>query len=97
MEKSIKSISTGTGSPLIMNEDMIMKNMSHFGYALSDVWNVGTSACWEPLIIGKSFDQNNPLPSVNLIEILTKIIMQSDSPASLDVILTQFKRKSKKR
>ena len=56
--KAIECIVTGIGSPLIMNDPPIMANMSKFGYDASDVWNVGTSACWEPLIIGKSFDQN---------------------------------------
>ena len=59
--KAIDCILTGCGSPLIINEDLVMKGMKEFGYKKEDVWNFGTSACWEPLIIGKSFDQNNPL------------------------------------
>ena len=62
--KAIASLATGCGSPLVMNEGPIMQKMSDFGYGKSDVWNVGTSACWEPLIIGMSADQNNPFRSI---------------------------------
>jgi len=59
-DRSIHCLKTGIGSPLIMGESTIMNKMIRYGYSSEDVWNVGTSACWEPLIIGKSFDQNNP-------------------------------------
>ena len=58
-KKCIQSILTGCGSPLLLNEGSIMTGMKEFGYDEKDVWNFGTSACWEPLVIGKSFDQNN--------------------------------------
>lgn len=93
--KAIKCISTGTGSPLIMNETLIMDRMVKFGYAKEDVWNLGTSACWEPLIIGKSFDQNNPLPSVNLINPLSEILIGEDCPKDFDGLLARYKDKLK--
>ena len=76
--KSIRCIMTGIGSPLLMNERVIMDKMAQFGYAPADVWNVGTSACWEPLIIGKSFDQNNPFLSAVAVAPLNKVIMSGD-------------------
>lgn len=77
-KKSIHCIMTGIGSPLLMNEGVVMNKMTQFGYDPSDVWNVGTSACWEPLIIGKSFDQNNPFMSAVAISPLNKVIMSGD-------------------
>ena len=73
-KKAIHCIMTGIGSPLLMNESVIMNKMTQFGYDSAEVWNVGTSACWEPLIIGKSFDQNNPFSSAVAIAPLNKVI-----------------------
>ncbi len=73
--KAVDSILTGNGSPLIMNEEAVMKNMVEFGYSANDVWNVGTSACWEPLIIGKSFDQNNPFRSASAPAALNHVLL----------------------
>lgn len=77
-KQSIDCILKGTGSPLLMNEESIIKSMLEFGYKKEDVWNVGTSACWEPLIIGKSFDQNNPLLNIPVVDSLTAF-MKSQS------------------
>ena len=74
-QKAIKCILTGCGSPLLINERKVMSEMISFGYSKDDVWNFGTSACWEPLIIGKSSDQNNPLPSIDVVSILSRLIL----------------------
>jgi len=74
-QKAIASIIKGSGSPLIMNEELIIPKLIDFGYDKDDVWNVGTSACWEPLIIGKSLDQNNCIPNIPIIESLRKTIL----------------------
>lgn len=89
---AVKSIASGNGSPLIMNETRVMKGMKDFGYGAEDVWNVGTSACWEPLIIGKSFDQNNALPNINLCELLTEIILSNGNPNDFETIMSAYKK-----
>lgn len=94
--KTIDSILAGTGSPLIMNETVIMKNMVRFGYAPDDVWNVGTSACWEPLIIGKSFDQNNPFRSASLPAALNCAFYSKKSFDSFNCFFNEFKKELKK-
>ena len=71
---SVDCLTTGIGSPLILNEKRIMDGMVEFGYQSSDVWNFGTSACWEPLIIGKSFDQNNLLPNIPIINCINDLV-----------------------
>lgn len=77
-EKAIESILKGSGSPLIMNEEVIIPKMVKFGYSISDVWNMGTSACWEPLIIGKSFDQNNCFPNIPILLALTTTLYKKN-------------------
>ena len=89
--KAIECISTGCGSPLLMNETLIMDGMRKFGYNENDVWNVGTSACWEPLIIGKSFDQNNPLPNIPVITSLNKVLFGSKDYETFESLLDACK------
>ena len=89
--KAVKCILTGTGSPLIMNEMLVMDKMARFGYDRSDVWNVGTSACWEPLIIGKSFDQNNPFKSAIAIKPLNDIILSGEDFTNFNSLLISYK------
>ena len=77
-KRSIRCLANGCGSPLFMNETLIMENMVKFGYRNEDVWNVGTSACWEPLIIGKSSDQNNPFISILACTALKKALTEME-------------------
>ena len=90
--KAVDCIVTGCGSPLLMNEKLIMNGMIEFGYDKEDVWNVGTSACWEPLIIGKSFDQNNPLPSIIVVNALTEVINSCKDALDFDFLLEATKK-----
>lgn len=89
--KAVQCIMTGIGSPLIMNESVIMDKMIKFGYDSKDVWNVGTSACWEPLIIGKSFDQNNPFRSIVAIKSLNDAILSGNVYSEFRDLLKAYK------
>ncbi len=53
------SIATGLGCPLLSNDDVIIPLLMDFGYSEEDAYNYGVSACWEPLSIGNSLEQNN--------------------------------------
>ncbi len=90
-KKTIDCILTGIGSPLIMDEMPIMESMKRFGYKTEDVWNVGTSACWEPLIIGKSFDQNNPFHSAIAVKPLNDVILRGENFGTFDELYAAFK------
>lgn len=59
IELSLKCIQTGIGCPLFSNDDVIIDKLLEFGYDQNDAYNYVTSACWEPLIAGKSIDPNN--------------------------------------
>lgn len=91
LQKAVDCIITGCGSPLLMNEKMVMDNMIQFGYKKEDVWNVGTSACWEPLIIGESFDQNNPFMSVAVPEAIDEVLQSESGLESYDELLAETK------
>lgn len=95
-EKAVLCIMTGIGSPLIMDEVPIMEKMSRFGYSTSDVWNIGTSACWEPLIIGKSFDQNNPFRSAVAIKPLNKVVLSERDFGTFEEFYDAYKEEYKK-
>lgn len=57
--KACSCIVKGNGSPLLSNDDLIIPLMQEFGYEKEDTYGYCTSACWEPLIPGKTMDQNN--------------------------------------
>ena len=66
-------IAEGTGSPLLSNDDVVIPALKEFGYLDSDACNYGVSACWEPLSIGNSLEQNN-LTGVEFGQVLVSMI-----------------------
>lgn len=59
IECSLTSIATGIGAPLFANDDIIIPRLIEFGISPDDARQYTTSACWEPLIGGKSTSMNN--------------------------------------
>ena len=59
ISRALECAKTGNGSPLFSNDDVIIPLLIEFGFDKDDAYNYGVSACWEPVIIGKSMDQNN--------------------------------------
>lgn len=59
LSAAIECLQKKCGSPLLSNDDIIIPNLEKFGYSHKDACNYGVSACWEPLVIGKSLEQNN--------------------------------------
>lgn len=72
MEAALRCMETGIGSPLLSNDDVIIPRLIKFGVKKEDAYNYTTSACWEPLIAGKSFDQNN-IAVINFLEPLDNL------------------------
>lgn len=56
---AIECLKQKTGSPLFSNDDVVIPYLKEFGFEEEDCYNHAFSACWEPYIVGKSFDQNN--------------------------------------
>lgn len=89
---AVRCVSTGCGSPLLMNEGPVMENMARFGYDAKDVVQAGTSACWEPLVIGKSFDQNNPFRSASPLKALNGLLLAGrEEYPSFGALLAAYK------
>ena len=70
-QKSFECIEEGLGYPLFSNDEIIINSLIEFGYKTDDAHDYSTSACWEPLIPGKSSDQNN-IGNINFLEPLTR-------------------------
>ncbi|PWT26033.1 pyruvate formate lyase family protein [Butyrivibrio fibrisolvens] len=58
IELAITCISKGMGYPLLANDDRIIPSIEMV-YGKKDSYDYVTSACWEPLVYGKSLDKNN--------------------------------------
>lgn len=56
---AIDCIAIGCGSPLLSDDDEVIPAIENFGYKHDDAVNYAVSACWEPLIPGRSLEQNN--------------------------------------
>ena len=70
-------ISSGTGSPLISNDDAVIRCLIDLGYATRFAHNYGVSACWEPLSIGNSLEQNN-MDCIEYAAVMNEIILTPD-------------------
>lgn len=77
LEVSVDSIATGIGAPLMANDDIIVPCLTGFGIKPEDACEYVTSACWEPLIGGKSSCNNNRTP-LNYLRALDNMIKRED-------------------
>ena len=59
LEIAVDALQASTGSPLFSNDDIVIPALISGGIEEDDAYHYCTSACWEPFIVGKSFDQNN--------------------------------------
>lgn len=77
IELSLKCIQTGIGCPLFSNDDIIIPKLIEFGYDEKDAYNYVTAACWEPLMVGKSVEQNN-IESIVYLTPLTEMLEKEE-------------------
>lgn len=61
MSKAVQALRSATGSPLFSNDDRVIPALMSSGISREDSCSYCVSACWEPLIPGKSLGQNNML------------------------------------
>lgn len=90
LRAAVDCIATGIGAPFLSNDDRVIPAMIQYGYEASDAYNYATSACWEPLVIGNSCDQNN-ITTVNFCAPFIQLI-ESDEFDSLES-MHEIKRK----
>lgn len=96
MDEAVDCVSTGIGCPLFANDDVIIPSLERVGYNPADVFNYGVSACWEPLIIGKSIDQNN-VGGFNLPKCVNDTVSNSSEIISFDSLLDNLRSTINKR
>ncbi len=82
LQKAMESIMSGNGSPLLSNDDVIIPLLNEYGYKDDDAYNYAVSACWEPVIVGKSLDQNN-LYNYSFAETFVKTIKELKNTENL--------------
>ena len=94
LRKGLECISTGIGSPLLANDEVIPKALQSFGYEIQDAFNYISSACWEPLAYGRSLEKNN-LKDINYAKALidTYNDEEFDKCKSIDDILRIYDSK----
>ena len=89
LEFATKMMAKGTGSPLLSNDDVIIKNMIDFGYDEQGAYNYATAACWEVTPLGEATEFNN-FDTLDYVKILNKTL-QRTTYSSFDEVLTGFK------
>lgn len=75
MEEALRCMMTGIGSPLLANDDVIVPRLIQFGVEEADAYAYTTSACWEPLIGGKSSSMNNE-ERLSYLQALDDLLME---------------------
>lgn len=98
LQKACRCVVKGNGSPLFSNDDLVIPLMQEFGYQKEDTYGYCTSACWEPLIPGKTMDQNN-LDNVVFAEPMSDFLSKSDKSSyeSFESLLNAYCKEVEKR
>lgn len=74
---ALETISTGIGAPLLANDEVIIPGLLEFGIDKKDVYEYTTSACWEPLIGGKSTSPNN-MSALNFLRAFDSLLKREN-------------------
>lgn len=77
IELALQSIVTGIGAPLFANDDIVIPKLIEFGIEAQDACEYTTSACWEPLIGGKSTSLNN-MTVLNYLKALDNLLKREN-------------------
>lgn len=77
IELALQSIVTGIGAPLFANDDIVIPKLIEFGIEPQDAYEYTASACWEPLIGGKSTSLNN-MTVLNYLKALDNLLKREN-------------------
>ena len=100
MELSLETISTGIGSPLFSNDEVVIDKMIDFGYEKEDALNYVLSDCWQASAVGKDLGQNN-IGCISFLKPLNEFFDNEteaflDNVNSFDELLNSYKYYLKK-
>ena len=89
MGVAVECLTSATGSPMFANDDVIIPLLIDFGYPKDDAHMYCVSACWEPFIVGKSFEQNN-MATFDYSIAFSKLMRECDSITSFDQLIERY-------
>jgi len=89
MEVAVDCLESATGSPMFANDDVIIPLLIDFGYSKEDAYAYCVSACWEPFIVGKTFEQNN-MATYDFSLAFNKLMSQCDGITSFDELIEKY-------
>lgn len=90
MECAVRALKSANGSPLFSNDDVIIPMLQQFGINKEDTYNYCVSACWEPLIPGKSIDQNN-IEVLDYYNPLERALANASDDIDFDSLMNLYK------
>lgn len=91
LELAVDCLTYKTGSPLFANDDVICPLLQDFGFAKPDTYYYTVSACWEPFIVGKSFDQNN-IAVFDFFTALDQLLIGTPDVSSFKEFIDQYRK-----
>lgn len=89
MEVAVECLEAATGSPMFANDDVILPLLMDFGYPREDAYNYCVSACWEPFIVGKAFEQNN-MATYDFSVAFDRLLKDCDDIDSFDGMVEKY-------
>lgn len=91
IELALETIATGIGAPLLANDDVVIPRLIEFGIEEKDACEYTTSACWEPLIGGKSSSLNN-MTVLNYLKALDNLLKRErlETIKSFDELVERY-------
>ena len=89
METAVECLESATGSPMFANDDVILPLLEDFGYPKEDAYTYCVSACWEPFIVGKAFEQNN-MATYDFSVAFDRLMNQCDAITSFDQLVDRY-------
>lgn len=95
LKLAVSCLTAKTGSPLFSNDEAIIPELLDFGMPEEDAYSYCVSACWEPYIVGKSFDQNNVMV-FDYFKALDRVLSSGCEFGSFDELLDAYIEENKK-
>lgn len=89
MKTAVECLSSKTGSPMFANDNVIIPLLVEFGYPEEDAYEYCVSACWEPFIVGKAFEQNN-MSTFDFEKAFDLLMKEAKSIKSYDELVNRY-------
>lgn len=95
LKLAVYCLTAKTGSPLFSNDEVVVPALIDFGMSEDDAYSYCVSACWEPYIVGKSFDQNN-IMVFDYFKALNSVLNSNQEFSSFDKLVKAYIKENAK-